>query len=132
MQGLRVLYNRIFRRQQRAAIIKEFKFEESQGRFHASAQIDGDFREFTRTLVDVFRSQNGVNYVNFRVYDEISMEVYVVSIQRDNGVRPEHANVILRLALTQIVGLERMDSTSYDIARNALWGCGYLKEDADG
>ena len=130
---LRMIFNRIFRRAEWAkmeADVRAFKAQMDEKGFQAEATIHHENMSIiTGMLVDAFRAMNGVNFVQWRVVDPVTMTQYEVTMRPAHGRMPAEVNAILREALEKIG--DRATSgdhwTGY-AAREALFQCGYFEK----
>ncbi len=130
MRLIKAWYNKTFRKARRQAILKSLNFHQENGKFEATAMFQGDaFTKFALGMVEAFRAAGAINYLDFTAYDEVTMQGYTISIQKQFGMKVADVNRILRDALVQIVEMNRIDSGEYFIALGALNKCGYLLED---
>ncbi len=128
---LKAWLNTTFRRNKIDGIIKELHFTR-----HLDASFDAKVRFdcpgidiLVGMMVQAFESADGINYVDFSAVDPASLEVYTLSIQRQNGLKPADVNRILRSALVRIIEMDHYRLDEYMVARDALIECDYVGED---
>lgn len=122
-------FNRTFRRTQLDARLKEFKY--SNGKLDIFMEHPG-VPVIAREMIEFFKKSKGINFVEFTVIDNASMEPYTITIRKAKRPTPQEINEILRGALECIsVPPPEPLSTSMTLiwmkeqAEAALKMCGY-------
>ena len=130
MRLFKAWYNKIFHKAQIRAILKEANFNQKNGEYKGRVIFeDQNFHFVVSKFVQVFQDAGAINYLDFSAFDESTMQIFTVSIQRQRGRKVAEINRYLKTALVQILGLNRMHTEEYEIANHVLYECGYLKED---
>lgn len=107
-------------------MLESLNVSEEDGRHHVEMVLKHpNFSTFAMGVAGFFHKEGGVNFVEMKVYDAISNEVYMITVQKAGNPTPAEVASIMREALKQI---ESGIGTPAHVARVALDAVGYKRE----
>lgn len=119
--GLKIAYNRIFRRREMDAIIDYAECRYLDGKYQATIRAEHPgFMTLASEIASTFKKFEGINYVETSLFDPAEMVEYAVIIQRKDKLTPAQVSGQLRIALERIASIT--DDTDR-IARDAVLEC---------
>jgi hypothetical protein len=124
IRTLKALFNQTFRKDEIDVIIKRLHFEDGTTEIEAEHPA---FAILARQIADWFDKSGCVNYGSVRVFDQSSMRIFTVTVQRDGGATPAEVNTKLREAL-QAIRLCKHNPTIEKIIVSTFKQLGYDKD----
>lgn len=123
---IRVLYNRLFRREEMKLMLEYVHFD--RGAMEITAQHEA-VSIIASELGKYFQECGGVNYIEMQMFDPATIGLFTVTIRKSGGKEPSQVNEALRDALESIYELTD-DKSARETARLALTELGYMKDEA--
>lgn len=124
---IRVVYNRLFKREEMALMLEHVHFEkgvmEMTARHEAVSIIASELGKY-------FQECGGVNYIEMQMFDPATIGLFTVTIRKSRGKEPSQVNETLRNALESIYELTT-DTDARETARVALTELGYLQDESE-
>lgn len=119
---IRVLYNRVFRREEMKLMLESIHYEEGKlemtARHEAVAIIASELGQY-------FQEAGSANYVEMQMFDPATIGLFTVTIRKSRGLEPSQVNDKLRRALEEIYELTP-DTATRCTAETTLRELGYL------
>lgn len=123
---IRVLYNRVFRREEMNLMLEHVHFE--HGKMEITARHEA-VSIIASELGKYFQECGGVNYIEMQMFDPATIGLFTVTIRKARGLEPSQVNDKLRHALESIYELTD-DKSARETARLTLVELGYLQDEA--
>ena len=123
---IRVLYNRVFRREEMKLMLEHVHFEDGKMDItarHKSVSV------IASELGKYFQECGGVNYIEMQMFDPATIGLFTVTIRKSRGFEPSQVNDKLRGALESIYELTD-DKSARETARLTLTELGYMQDEA--
>lgn len=124
---IRVVYNRLFKREEYSTALRQFSYEDST----LKALYEGaDMRVIAEEVGRFFANSKAANFLEMRMFDPATMREYTMTVRPTDRPTPSEVAAEMRDALESIYELTT-DTDARETARLTLTELGYLQDESE-